>query len=207
MKRLLSVFLFFMCIPLITGPTQAAYVELRPDSISMTSDGEFYDPGDGDVSLEVWIMPDAGDTTLDNYAFDIWYDTSETIMYTGGTATPPSGWFPLSTEVLVDASPYVQNFEGFTFGPGVDITPGVLVATLDFTFAYQALALDTLADFSVYYRLGQGMTTNGAMLAINPGSIGPDLAAVPIPGAAILLGSGLLALVGIRKKSELNIAR
>lgn len=200
MKKLFTVLMLLAAIALTAVPVQAAYIDLRPDGIIMGADGEAYDPGDGDVSLEVWIMPDAGDTTLDNYSFDIWYDSSETIDYISGTNTPPVGWFPLASETVVDTPPdHVYSIEGFTFGTGVSLAGGVQVATLEFDFDYGALILDGTADFSVDYRGGQALTVDGAV--ITPGSVSADLVnPVPIPGALLLFTSGIMTFLGVRRK-------
>jgi hypothetical protein len=197
-KRILPILFALMGVALIIAPAQAAYIDLRPDGVSMVSDGQAYDPGDGDLTLEVWIMPETGEAVLENYSFDIMYDVSETITYTDGTASPPSGWF--SFNPITDAPPYVQNIEGATFGEGVSLTGGVLVATLDFSFDYTALNNDSAADFSLYLRPGQGLTVDGIVQDATLIGIGPDLNAVPIPGAALLLGSGLIGLVGMRRR-------
>jgi hypothetical protein len=45
------------------------------------------------------------------------------------------------------------------------------------------------------------MKTNGTLIAIGTDStLNPDIAAVPVPAAVWLLGSGLIGLVGIRRK-------
>jgi hypothetical protein len=207
MKRLLFILPILLFVGLIVGPVQAAYIDLRPDGVIMPFDGAPYDPGDNDVELEVWIMPDPGDVNLNGYAFDIQYDISETITYTGGNNTPPSGWITITApaDLVKDVPPYVQNIEGFDFF-GTSPAPlagGVQVATLDFVFDYPSgLVLDALADFSVYYRPGQGIILDDVAYEPGPGSVGPDLNAVPIPGAVLLLGSGLLGLVGIRRRKK-----
>lgn len=201
MKKLF-LFLIFVYFVLIGSSVQAAFIDLRIDGDIMTFDGEAYDPEGTEISLEVWIMPDEGDTVLNNYAFDIWYDATESITYTGGENTLPSGWFTMSNEVLIDEESYVAYIEGFTFGSGVSLDNGVLVATLDFNFDDASLVEDFVADFSIYYSEGtaQGVTINDNLIADQPTSIGPDLTAVPIPGAAFLFGSSLLAMLGFRRK-------
>ena len=89
MKKIVSYLLILLCLMFLVTPVQAAYIDLRPDGLILPSDGDNYDPGDIDLSLEVWIMPDTGDTVLNNYTFDISYDDSESIIYTGGTSTSP----------------------------------------------------------------------------------------------------------------------
>ncbi len=210
MKRFLTNFCMLLLVGIYVLPAgvQAAYVDLRPNGIAMTSNGQSYDPGDNNLTLEVWIMPTAGDETLDGWAFDIVYDHSETLVYdrTQSTNILPTGWFTISypQNVIKNMSPYVQNLEGFTFGETITFTPsGVHVADLYFTFNRGSLASDGVADFAVYYRPGQGLALNGSFDAFTPGSIGPDLAAVPLPATVYLLGSGIIGLLGLRRRKTL----
>ena len=184
----------------------AAYIDLRPDGISMSTDGALYDPIDNDVSIEVWIMSSGVDYELEGWSFDILYDMSESITYTGGMDNKPLGWFDMGQH-LVDLPPYVQHIEAVTFGSGIKTDglweDGWLAATLNFSFDRDSIVFDGTPDFSVYYRPGQGLNidTDGVIgTELKPESIGPDIAAVPIPAAVWLLGSGLLGLVGIRRK-------
>ncbi|WP_083455724.1 VPLPA-CTERM sorting domain-containing protein [Desulfosarcina cetonica] len=77
----------------------------------------------------------------------------------------------------------------------------VQVAALTFTYDLQLLVDDGLPDFEAFYRSGQAMTfvEDGLPVTYQPESIGADLAAVPVPAAVWLLGSGLLGLVGLRR--------
>ena len=203
MKRLFCLISLVVFAGFMAGSAQAAYVDLRPDTLTMPSNGAPYDPTDGSLSLQVWIMPSPEDTILDNWAFDIWFDTKETITYTGGTNILPTGWFAFSPQLVKDATPYVQNVEALTLGPGIPFPQqGVHAATLEFTFNYASLVRDGNPDFAVYYRPGQGMTVNGSLYAIKPDSIGPDLAPVPLPATAYLLGTGLLGLLGLRRRKS-----
>ncbi len=184
------------------GAAGAAYIDLRVDGISAAYDGAPFDPLDGELTLEVWIMPEDNDIWLENYAFNVSFDTSETIDYTGGVESRPSGWFPLSDPTLVDMGTYVKFIEGFTFSSYVKLAGGVHVADLYFSFDENALTEDLSADFAVYYQLGQGMTIDAVV--VTPGSVSQDLvgSAVPIPAAAWLLGSGLIGLVGLRRRNS-----
>ena len=175
---------------------------MRVDTLSMAYDGETYIPEENNISLEVWIMPDSGETWLGAYSFDILYDVAEGIHYTGGIDNKPSGWFDMGNH-LVDEPPYVQFIEGMTFGADIDISgTGWMAATLFFAFDENSLILDGLADFSAYYRPGQGISIDldDGGCVFTPASIGPDLAAVPIPGAIFLLVPAFLGLIGFRRK-------
>ncbi|NLI82305.1 MAG: VPLPA-CTERM sorting domain-containing protein [Deltaproteobacteria bacterium] len=210
MKRLFTSFCLLLLagVCFLPGGVQAAYVDLRPDGIAMTSDGQSYDPGDNDVMLQVWVMPSGPeDVTLDGWAIDIWFDASETLDYQrtqSQNILPGPSWFTITSpgNVIKDASPYVQNLEGFTFDlETIPFTPsGVHIADLFFTFDRASLGADGLPDFTVYYRPGQSLLENGSFEEFKPGSIGPDLAPVPIPAAVYLFGSGLIGLVGIRRR-------
>ena len=204
--------LIVSCFMLIGTQTQgwSAIIEIIPDNTQITTNGETYHPTGGTVSFDVIIKAtEDNEDKLHNYWFDIWYDASE-LTVTSAENTMPNGWFPMD-KVTADTSevPYIKNIEGFVFFNSVPLRPdGVNVA--HFEFETHNLQNDGNPDISVYYRHNpdgslkdMGMTIlldDGSQKVLMPESIGPDVAPVPIPAAVWLLGSGLLGLIGIRRK-------
>ena len=210
-KYIIAIIVSFV---LIGTQTQgwSAIIEIIPDNTQITTNGEAYHPTGGTVSFDVIIKAtEDNEVNLANYWFDIWYDASE-LTVTSAENTMPTAWFPMD-EVTADTSevPYIKNIEGFTLFSSfyVPLRPdGVNVA--HFEFETHNLQNDGDPDISVHYRLNpdgtlkdMGMTIqldDESEIVLMPESIGPDVAAVPIPAAVWLLGSGLLGLVGIRRK-------
>ena len=199
---LLSMFIMFNF-----GVANAAYIDLRPNGTSMSANGQLYNPNGNNVSIDVWIMPSGDDAILEAWSFDILYDTSE-LTYTGGeNYLPPGAWFTFGDPVS-DVPPYVQFIEGLTMTEDLhrddpdEWQNGWHAATLNFSI--KSLVYDNTPDVEVYYRGGQGLnivdTSGVTHTEVKPISIGPDIAAVPIPAAVWLLGSGVVGLLGLRRR-------
>ena len=124
--------------------------------------------------------------------------TDEAVGYIQGKATN-SGH---EGESLFHAGKYDWNFQGYSVPAGTDL----LLYTVNFTFDdgswdgediwvewHKPYPNESYFDVDV-----EGKPTYIDELNVQGGT--PDFAAVPIPAAVWLLGSGLLGLIGIRRK-------
>ena len=192
-SRILLVisFFFFIC-----PPAWAAYLDLQTsvDYSTLTTGDTFL--------LNIYLVGEEGDSSVSgSYAFQIDFDDSELSLHAtdplSATEDFPAGFMDIKT--LTFSGNSVTGFDGFSFGS----------AALSAPIYYGCIEFDVLSpiadgndDFWVTYVTGAGITIDGNIM--QPASIGSDIgSAVPIPGAVLLFGSGLLPLAGIaiRKKS------
>jgi hypothetical protein len=128
-----------------------------------------------------WRLPSAGDSPIDDFN-----DTTSEMGHLyyvslGKTAGGPLGDQSPFSELIADlvADAYITE----TLAMSMPWAGFDLVWNFRFTNGDQAQG----ADIAEYWALG-----------VHPG----DVSAVPVPGAVWLLGSGLLGLIGIRRRRE-----
>jgi hypothetical protein len=183
---------FFMVVVMASSARASAYYDIVPNL------PDPYPVNTGDpFSVSIYIKGD-GNSSYNNYTFDVAWDASELSL---GSVDPlsaeeywPAGWTDgFGGSLSYNASEgTIENFDGYSFTiPLVPDSNGTLLGTIDFTVLTPVG--DGQDDVWVHYRTGQGPVLD---------SHGPDLAAVPIPGAIWLFGSGLLGLMGVRRRRK-----
>jgi hypothetical protein len=128
------------------------------------------------------------------------------------------GLFPAHAATVLEETGFIFGFGGENYSFVADQAPPVYRVTLtdlEFPAAFDILAVAiTTSTDNVAELLAQGNTTFGVELGttyfanvlgladdeFGAGLFGIKIAPVPIPGALWLLGSGLIGIVGIRKK-------
>ena len=182
------------------------------------------DNADGDSTVEVWFRMGGGDGQIDltTYVADFYYDSTELeySSYTHNAEGLETVWVP---EVNTTGDGWVRMYGIWASGDSQTniITADTLLCTYTFTVLEEAVK-DGENDIwwfsddheydalSVYIETGYGTSDYEWYQfprlveedKIRMGS-GLDLgtSAVPVPGAVWLLGSGLLGLIGIRRRS------
>jgi len=145
-------------------------------------------PGQTDVDIDLTIITDAT-TPVDSATFTIIDIPGLTL--TNVNVVPPAGWSPAVNLPKFGAS----DFDW----PANPIVADTLFATLSYSFAgdfFQGGAR-VKVDFS-FFELADdwGTPYNAAEIQVQGGNV----SAIPVPGAVLLLGSGLLGLIGIRRR-------
>ena len=172
------------------------------------------DNSDMDNIFDVWFVTDSS-VVIDNYQLNFEYDSME-MDYLSYTNTPPSSSFiaDLMGNLTEQSSGYLHNFNAAVFfGDGATVDSNILLATLTFDILPTAV-IDGSDDLWFVSTPGFGITLNSVWYNYETFQ-DPDFASehltygdgldvgnpVPIPAAVWLFGSGLLGLIGIRKKT------
>lgn len=131
--------------------------------------------------------------------------TTGTLVLSGGSVLANSGWGPLTGTSLVQS----LVFDGVTYVP-----PGSNLVTASGLLSLSGTALDggniTLSvpptpPEALVFAFTQVLDTDSITIGTGPGSVvymGNWVAAVPVPGAVWLFGSGLLGLVGMARRKK-----
>jgi hypothetical protein len=194
MRNKLFTLITVMFLLIASQPAWAAYIELQTDT----------DPallGVGDTfGIDIYLYGEAGDGVINgSYRFDIGFDSAELALHAlsplSATEVLPSGFTDIKPLSFNSTENTVEWFDGFSFG-SVSLSSPIYYGNIEFD-VLNPIA-DGSDDFWVTYVTGAGITID--MVIEQPSSIGTDISAVPIPGALVLLGSGLLGFAGIRRR-------
>ena len=176
------------------------------------------DNTNNDNVFDIWFRADET-ITLDSYTLIFGYDTGEMawspsgvgVLGTDYTHVPPSPLFegfgsPYETPNA--GSGYITNFSAMTFVGNAELTGDYKLGTLIYTILPSAVQDDAddlwweLSDPNFYFLVNgveyfPGVDGYGDHL-----NAGEGLDTVPIPGAIWLFGSGMLGLIGIRRRTK-----
>jgi hypothetical protein len=195
MKKLLILITITMAFVFSASTAGAWYISVDPlGDVELAPNDPF--------TAEIVFHADAGGNTLNSYGFAIGFDSAE-LSYTGHTHTPPAGVFELFGPSFYRAPDMIDNFAVGAFSGGAAMSGDTVLATASFT-ATTGIIWDDFDD--VFITLSGGAATfmvdmiEVDILGTSFLQQGPDVGQVPIPGAVILLGSGLLGLIGIRRR-------
>ncbi|MGD8387559.1 MAG: hypothetical protein PVG49_10495 [Desulfobacteraceae bacterium] len=202
--RLLAILMisfFMMSAYAFALPT----IEIRPSTVEV-------DTGD-EIDFYIYLVGDATeDITMGLYAYSLWLDSSE-LDFVNFAYEDPAGWTEhintsWTTPRNDDYTGYEDwwgsfdanhpSFQPYTITANSEtligtLTAEVLTAVLDGAWD---VVLEYYLPMDEGFYLGASWDKNLLTQAV-----GPDVVATPVPAAVLLLGSGLLGLIGIRRKA------
>ena len=177
-----------------------------PDQVAASVNFE-YDSGSGQIDLSLTNNSDY-DARLTGFAFNVPDSITGVSNFTG-----PSGWSVLFDPDNINTPGQFGKFTlGGLTGPnfnGGDPNDGIPPnSTFYFTFALMGSGLNGLTENSFLELLSDSGKNDipqsfiARFQRVGPDGEGSDVAVVPIPTTLLLLSSGLLGLVGMRRRSR-----
>ena len=182
---------------LMATPAMAEYFTITPeDTYSVSAIGET-------VAFELFYNPETdGMSSISAFELDFLFDSTE--LNFSQVTYSPTGFGNLFPEdpAAVDNTLHIA---AGSIGAAAVLpeNTSISLAILEFTVV-DLVVFDGLSDFEL---LSQNGTSTGMMDGendphINGGAVGADVGAVPIPGAVVLMGTGLLGLAGLRRRNR-----
>ena len=161
------------------------------------------DVGDS-ITLGIDLVNDSENAIIvASYSFSLSYDSTELDYLNTYINTPTE---PLIADFFgpaIDTPPdKVVNFNAAAISGGFLLDPGASTRVVTFDFqVVAAMTWDGFSDIDLYDRPSgmDGIIIDDVFTTIGARS-GPDVGLVPIPGTLLLLGSGVLGLMGIKRK-------
>lgn len=197
MKRIISVFVLSLFLAFSISAANAALISINPTGDLLVTPGE-------QITFSVDFTGDDGGNAFGAaYRFDLGFDTAELALVSyEGWSDAPGVWGTFGGP-YTDIAGEINDFNGYTYDDPLPTIEFTTLATVTFE-ALSGLQADGLAD--VWFIQRDGLTDICFddvchRVADITGHEGADVSAVPIPGAIWLLGSGLLGLIGIRRRS------
>jgi hypothetical protein len=178
-------------------------------TVSISPTGDYAMAAGDTVSFDVLFTADADGDTLESVTLNLGYDAAELSFdsYSYDTLTA-AGWGEYFGTVD-DTGSALANYNVSVFlGSGIAVGANESISMGTFTFtATNGLLADGLEDLWVIDSLGgynSKVVFNGnegefvSTLITDQGAA--DVAPVPVPGAVWLLGSGLIGMLGLRRR-------
>ncbi|BBO83651.1 hypothetical protein DSCO28_42170 [Desulfosarcina ovata subsp. sediminis] len=187
-------------------------------TISIIPTGTYSMAAGDTVSFDVLFSADDDGDTLTGLLLNLGYDAEElSFVSYSYDALSAEGWtefFGTAQDVALEDGSYLANYNlSYPWsGSGYDVAANQSVSMGTFTFTATAgLVEDGLSDLWVVESVATDAThTYYSTISFNASygepaldlltAQGADVAPVPVPAAAWLLGSGLIGLVGLRRR-------
>lgn len=200
MKKITMLILTIAIALMLSVSTASAW------SVSVEPLGCINPVADGDTFFaDVFFNPDEGGNLLQSYGFSIGYDTNELEWVStnaGSQNTPPPPLFSLGDPFLRNGvAGMIEGWNGASLTSGALLTEKTGLAHIEFV-AHPDMGCD--GELDVWMMGGSATAFLVDDITSQWGDFnlveGPSVAAVPIPGTVLILGSGLLSIFGIRRK-------